>query len=460
MRQDARFTRGIRRSIVATSVFASVLATSSAAGATHIGCGAVITQSTTLHQNIGPCPGEGLIVAADGITLNLNGYRVSGDPQVRQSPDKAGVLLRRVSGVTVTGGTVEGFDAGVTIMGGGQNRVRRVIAKDNVNYRVVTGRDSQVADVVSEDGPFCDLGDGIAVLNSDGNLLEQNEIVANGPFSGVALIGDADDNVVSSNAFRDNDVLNDTPQGWGTICGSDIDGPVADPGPPEPPPDPPLECCATMGRHVQDIGARIEGPGAERNRIEGNAIRTSGLMGIMVHGHNTMVAQPPNSHNVIRRNYISETAKIGHDLDRQGHGIYLHQPGPPFVHAPPHTLIEYNVSSGNYGGGIFLDSKGTLHSTIVRYNVVNQNGLDGLYVNGPGSTAGLPNELVNNVGRGNGDRAEEVNAGPDFRANYFGTDGSDSSVNCLRNNWSRNSFGTVNQACVAAGGTGTVQGPG
>jgi hypothetical protein len=201
---------------------------------------------------------------------------------------------------------------------------------------------------------------------------------------------------------------------------------------------------------VQDVGARIEGPGAERNSITANRITTSGLMGIMVHGNNTMAAQPANSYTVIRGNHISETAKIGHNLDRQGHGIYLHQPGPPFVFAPPNTLIEDNVSSRNYGGGIFLDSKGTLHSTVVRNNVVNDNGLDGLYVNGPGSAAGLPNVMRNNQGHGNGARAEEVNAGRDPRANYFGTDGSDSSVDCLRNDWLGNRFGTVNQACVAS----------
>lgn len=454
---------GARRSTVMGFAVVVVLASGAApvpAGAADLGCGAVLTSNTTLHHDIGPCTGEGLIVAANGITLDLNGHRVLGDPLVRQSPDKAGVLLRRVSGVTVTDGTVEGFDAGVVIMGGGKNTVRKVTAKDNVNYRVITGRDSQVADIISEDGPFCEFGDGIAVFNSSENVFEHNQIVGNGPFSGVALIGNADHNLVSKNNFRDNDVLNDTPQGWGTICGGDPTGPVANPGPPEPPPDPPLECCATVGRHVQDIGVRVEGPGAERNLIEANRIRTSGLMGIMVHGNNTMMGAPPNSHNVIRKNHISETAKIGHKLDRQGHGIYLHQPGPRFVHAPPHTVIEHNVSSRNYGGGIFLDSKGTLHSTIVRNNVVNQNGLDGLYVNGPGSPEGMPNQLVENRGHGNGQRAEEVNAGPDFRANYFGTDGSDSSNGCVRNNWSRNRFGTVNQACVAAAGTGWVGDPG
>jgi len=420
-------------------------------------CGAVITKNTKLVADVGPCPGLGLIVGASNITLDLNGHRVSGDPQARVSPDKPGLLLRGVSRVTIMGGTVEGFDAGVIIMGGGSNTVKNLTAKDNVNYRVVTGRDSQRKDVKSTDGPFCDLGDGIAVFGSGGNVLKQNKIIGNGPFSGVSMIGGSSDNVVKGNRFVDNDVLNDTPEGYGTICGANIQGPADNPPPFEPPPDPPLNCCATTGRHVQDVGVRIEGPGAQRNLIDSNQLRTSGLMGIMVHAYNTMAGQQPNSYTVIRKNYITETAKIGHKIDRQGHGIYVHQPGPPFVFASPFTLIEGNVSSGNFGGGIFLDSKGTLHSTTVRNNVVNRNGLDGLYVNGPGSTAGSPNMLVNNVGRGNGDRAEEVNNGPDFRANYFGTDGSDSSVGCVRNSWSGNKFGTVNQECVKAnGGTGTV----
>ncbi len=36
-------------------------------------------------------------------------------------------------------------------------------------------------------------------------------------------------------------------------------------------------------------------------------------------------------------------------------------------------------------------------------------------------------------------------------------DGHDNNVNCDHNRWSGNQFGTVNQACVAAGGTGTVK---
>ncbi|MCA1708659.1 MAG: hypothetical protein LC808_37400, partial [Actinobacteria bacterium] len=158
-----------------------------AAAAPAIGCGTVITRTTKLTADIGPCPGVGLVIAADDITVDLNGHRVTGNPQARGSgPDQAGVVLRQVQRVTLVNGTVRGFDAGVLIAGGGRNTVTRVRAVNNVNYRVVTGRNSQPQD--SSGASSCDLGDGIAVVNSNENRLYRNTVARNGPFSGVALI--------------------------------------------------------------------------------------------------------------------------------------------------------------------------------------------------------------------------------------------------------------------------------
>ena len=423
------------------------------AGAAVLSCGDVITQDTTLTADVGPCAGTGLVVAADGVTLNLGGHTVMGDVLARSANDvlgptgrdRAGVVLRRVRGAVVTNGTISGFDAGVAVVGGGDNAVRRVTARDNVNYRLVTGRDARPTDIDPEEGPFCWFGDGIVTLDSSDNLIEHNLLVGNGPFSGASLAGESDDNVVSNNTAFDNDLLNLSPAGSETICGGI--------GAAQPQP-------MSAGRRSQGIGIRVEGPGAERNLVEGNHIVRSGLAGIMVHGHNAQAGIPANSHTVIRHNRIFETGAVGQGTERQLHGIMLHHSGASAVNAPHSTLIEGNTSSFNRGGGIFLDSRGGLHSTVVRGNTMNHNGLDGLHVAGPGDPAGAPNLLVANRAHHNGGRAEEVNNGPDANANYAGTDGADMSVGCVRNVWSRNRFGTVNQPCVAAGGTGSLDGPG
>ncbi|MDQ4069725.1 MAG: hypothetical protein M3203_09710, partial [Actinomycetota bacterium] len=38
-----------------------------------LACGAVITRSVTLHADVGPCSGDGLVVVADRVRVNLNG---------------------------------------------------------------------------------------------------------------------------------------------------------------------------------------------------------------------------------------------------------------------------------------------------------------------------------------------------------------------------------------------------
>lgn len=43
-----------------------------------VDCGKVITANTTLKDDIGPCPRNGLIVGADNITLDLGGHRLFG----------------------------------------------------------------------------------------------------------------------------------------------------------------------------------------------------------------------------------------------------------------------------------------------------------------------------------------------------------------------------------------------
>jgi parallel beta-helix repeat protein len=414
-----------------------------------VGCGGVITRDTRLSGDVGPCPGEGIVIAADNITVDLGGHRVIGDPRARMAPDKAGIILRQVTGVTVRNGTVERFDAGVVIMGGGRNTVRRVTARDNVNYRMVTGRDSQPEDIGPDVGPYCELGDGITALGSNDNVIEQNLLYGNGPFSAVSLVFDSDRNRVANNDVRDNDVMNETPAGTGTVCGSTANGPI---------PDPPPFCCDAWGRHSQDVGVRIEGPGAERNVVERNLMQRNGLAGVLITGFHMEVGTN-NGFNVVRRNRIYQTGLRVHDSTGDGteayrsSGIQLHHSGPPFIHVSYGNLIEGNESSGNFASGIEVTGptpgSGVVgeHGNTIRNNVVNDNLLDGIHL----AEGTVETEVTGNRGRGNGwdpARVREISEG-DVYANYDGVDGGDYNPGCGSNRWSRNRLRTVNQPCVA-----------
>ncbi len=196
------------------------------ASAAHVGCGTVITQSTTLDSDVGPCPSNGIIVGADNIVLDLNGHRVFGTPNPGEG---AGILLEDRTGVTVTNGTVSDFDAGVAILGGGGNTVSKLTVRDNIGTLAT------------------DFGDGIMADSSNNNVIEKNVVVHNGPYSGIAFFGTSSGNLVEKNLVTDNNIC--AAVGTRTIC--------------------------------QDDGIRLE-PGTHDNTVTKNEVLRNGLDGIAV----------------------------------------------------------------------------------------------------------------------------------------------------------------------------------
>lgn len=300
----------------------------SPASASQVACGDVITEDTTLDADLGPCPGDGLVVRADDVTLDLGGHRIFA---ANGAGDHAGIRLGRVSGVTVQNGTVEGFDAGIAIFAGSANTVRDMTVQNNVNDQV---------------SPPCDLGDGIAILNSSDNQIVDNRIVGNGPYGGVSVIEDSDRNVISGNVVLGHNLRSR----GGSGCGNTN----------------------------QDEGLRIEGPGADDNVVENNVVEGSGLAGIGLHGYVCTEAggdevEDPNTGTVVRRNTVRDN-----DQD----GISFLQQGPATVVCPSWgNTVERNVSSGNGWDGIFLAHN--THDNVVSHNVVSDNGDAGLRLNDP-----------------------------------------------------------------------------
>ncbi len=145
-----------------------------------LSCGDVITKSTTLVADIGPCPADGIIIGADNITLNLNGHTISGTPGVGDG-SAAGIRLPNRSGVTVTGlpgasgkkGNVTGFDGGVFINGGSGNTIENLNVRDNVGP---AARDAE-------------LGDGIVLFKSASNRIVNNVVSNNGHYDGIGVLG-------------------------------------------------------------------------------------------------------------------------------------------------------------------------------------------------------------------------------------------------------------------------------
>src|ERR1700704_682336 len=111
---------GLRVALVALAVGAWLVVGASSASAGAVTCGQTITQDTTVDNDLSNCPGDGLVVGADNITLDLNGHTVSGPGATPTS--SAGVRVTGRSGVTVRNGTVAQFDREVSVQGSA-NRV-------------------------------------------------------------------------------------------------------------------------------------------------------------------------------------------------------------------------------------------------------------------------------------------------------------------------------------------------
>ena len=254
-------------------------------------CGQTITQSTTLTAHLGPCPNNGIIVGADNITLNLNGFRIFGIAGT--SGDGAGVLLQNRTGVTVQNGEITDFDGGVVILGGSNNTVTGIRARNNL------GRVNETT------GPNALYGDGILIQGSRSNRIINNHTDNNGPFSGIGVIrGDADHPAIPAadapfNLIQGNTVTNNVACRRGSTCDND--------------------------------GIRIE-PNVTDTQIIANQVVGNGLDGISLFGGTTR--------NFVSRNNVSSNGYRG---AVPGDGIRVFGSG---------NTIEFNTTHRNRAAGI------------------------------------------------------------------------------------------------------------
>jgi parallel beta-helix repeat protein len=287
MRRSAVMGRLILGVVVA---MLAVVPQASAAPGT--GCGMVITQSMTLTADIGPCGRGGIVIAADGVRVDLGGHTISGKAA---AGDGVGVLFDGVSGAWVLNGTVTGFDAGVAIVGGDTNTVWSMTIRDNIGSL----KASRPA-----------YGDGVVIRSARQNWVTRSTIVNNGPFGGVSVFADAgstsDSNVIERNRIIDNDVAR-----------------------------------ATVN---EDSGIRIEGANVTGTTIMDNTIVANGLDGITV---TDAQGVDPTFTAYITRNVLTGNGFHGM-ANRKGDGIA--------ILAGTGALLLDNEATGNAANGIHIGS--------------------------------------------------------------------------------------------------------
>lgn len=267
------------------------------AGASTALCGATITVSTTLTEDVGPCPNNGITIAANNVVLNLAGHTVFGTPT---PGDGIGIQASNVSGITVRSGTVRAFDAGVVFDNVTNGLITQVLAQDNIG---------ELSEELSTD-----FGDGILLFRSSNNRVIQNVADHNGPFDGIGLLDNSDNNLIQGNVSQNNN-LNFQREGHGTPA--DIIN--------------------------EDDGIRLETAGSASaprspnfNTITGNTVRNNGLDGIAVF--------PFANDNQITNNVFDHNGFEGIPEARRGDGIHIF--GRVFRTNVTGNRVTYNARDG------------------------------------------------------------------------------------------------------------------
>jgi parallel beta-helix repeat protein len=323
-----------------------------------VNCGNTVTGDTTLDSDLVNCPGNGIVIGADDVTLDLNGHTIDGDGVLGCDEFYAcdfGVdNTAGHDGVTIENGSIREFASAVFVLDASHNRLRRLSASHNVlgGMLLIASPGVRIEhNSISANGLTTDQA-GLIVFDSSAIRIERNSVVENGDI-GMFLVGIGDSrverNAVSGNPEtgvgldgNGNEVSRNrvVRNGEGITVGGDEN---------------------TITRnHVADSRAGVEGGG----------------LGIFVAaGHD----------NLVERNFVLGASRSGIQVSLLPEEL---EGGPPAVD----TVVRRNHLRGN-GDGVLVQT--TALGTVLEGNHALGSGDDGIDVDSAATTL-IANHAVHN----------------------------------------------------------------
>jgi hypothetical protein len=394
------------------------------AEASHVGCGTVITADTTLDGDIGPCAGDGIIIGANNITLDLNGHSIFGTPE-QDDGSSAGVRLPNVTGVTITSGrgpqrsgTIRDFAAGIFINGGSSNNIGNLVIRDNVS----PGGDAL-------------LGDGIALFHSGRNRIINNLVARNGPFDGIGVLGsDSNDNRIARNTVEET---------VGFVGGNSGEG-----------------TGILLNNFLDEEGTPRRGEPISNNQVLDNLVRRN---------YNSGISNVTHVRGRIVGNTVEDNGTAGETcepvIDRSGQPVVDPETGEQRIACRPTAFPSNGIGVTRGPGSTGLAVNGVTQMFISSNRVTGNTG-DGIALGGGGftNTQVRENRVIGNVATGNGGsgndffRQDQGPAGRYDLHDHSVTDDFARQPSCDANVWSDNTFNTAFPVC-ATGGLGSPEGP-
>ncbi|MBK8903182.1 MAG: right-handed parallel beta-helix repeat-containing protein [Anaerolineaceae bacterium] len=324
-------------------------------------CGQVLTESIVVQNDLLDCLGEGLVIGAPDIEVDLNGHTIrSGLPIEPGEEDGllAGIRNAGHANVVIKNGTIQNFGYGVRLMAGAKFNVIEGMTFD---YNIVAGVELFDADDgrngnVIQNNTFTRNGENAIglVSGSENSVVINNTFIGNG--GAAVLIQDASGHRIESNEISglSIDPLIGSDAGIYLESGSDnvlLNNTISDTG---------------------DAGITLSA-GSNRNLVEGNTIFRTSDSGISV---------ADSDQNEVINNVAHLTGGAGiafsnaHDGVISGNDVRFN-PGGIGLAGSDGNLVENNDVSHSLAAGISIE--GGLEN-IIRNNIANDTNATGISV--------------------------------------------------------------------------------
>lgn len=185
-------------------------------------CGQELSEPGDYHlaQDLGPCPGHGVIITGSDVRLSLAGYALSGvqtPGSCNMENPQTGIDVRSpATRVKISGGTVTRFVDGISLSSG--SRVTAMTVADNCFWGIIVTGNSQVdTSIVRGSG-----NDGIALCQAQDAVVTANEVVGSSRYGISISCGLADTrNLVTRNILRENGLPTGDGGGIAVFTGSE-----------------------------------------------------------------------------------------------------------------------------------------------------------------------------------------------------------------------------------------------
>ena len=349
MRNRPRIAASIALGIVLAVGALAAPPASAALTPTIVQCGVPIVSSIRAMNNL-DCPNSGIVVGADGITIDLAGHRIEGDQSVGgYGVDNSGGFNE----VTVKNGTIDHFEFGVVLTNTDRNIMKDLIVTDSklngfglsTTTRAVLLRNDSLGNgahgialapaggsTLSENNVSHNAESGIFISSSSGpNTVKNNAVNGNGE-SGIAVTGSSGGQTISGNRVASNERQGIYITGnASTISGNKV---------------------------IDNDWNGIELASADSNTVRGNRVRSSGGENVLFQV--TGIALANASGNVV----------TGNDVRSSFYSAFALQ------FSSLNNKLANNVGAANNRSGLFVDAGST--GNVINVNVFSENGLHGI----------------------------------------------------------------------------------